>query len=690
MLPSDPACRPRSPMPGLALVVAAAGTLLLLLQRATEGLYGYDGYFHIQYARLIRLEGISRSFPWWQETFLRDHWADKDFLYHLLLIPFTFGDLVAGGKAAAVVFGAASIGIIFLTLHRLRVPWPSLWTLGLVASSTAFLYRLGFTRPLVLAVALAVAGTGAILLGRTRWSFVLAALYPHLHISFHLLPCVALLHDLHRGPDPATGRRSFRVSWWTLAGAATGALLSPFVPNNLRLWWVQNVRVLGMAWAGPEELRLGLEIQPGTSSQLLITTVGVFIALAAAVYMMARSRNRPSPESLTLLVISSGFLALSMMSRRFIEFWAPFTFFLAAVVVRDRLQERPAGAPRRLVRGTAAAAVATGAALMVWSAISAREYIGKDQGLNYAGASRWMGEKIPAGETVFHLDWDDFPQLFFFNPQLHYLVGLDPTFMYLTSAERWRLWSDVAHGNVEDIYTPIRTTFSSRWVLAIPEAEEFMKAARRDPRFLIGYEDDSATVFALQDGYTFVSDWRLTGWYPDPARRLFDMAIGPEPAGRLAGSAVAPVGRAAQGIDYHAGGGFVDMAAGMGLTVAAEGACGVAEADLPAEGTQEVLLGMTTDDEFRLYLNGEEVAAVSPLRNPPPGRPGGPDASLDEFLEASSHLPEKRYRAVLERGGNALSVKVCRVGEDFGFYLRASRGDGTPVAGLAAPGPAGP
>jgi len=73
-----------------------------------------------------------------------------------------------------------------------------------------------------------------------------------------------------------------------------------------------------------------------------------------------------------------------------------------------------------------------------------------------------MGANIPAGETIFHLDWDDFPQLFFFNPQFHYLLGLDPTFMYLTSPTRWRLWSDVATlliGLLLEITVFLSTTF---------------------------------------------------------------------------------------------------------------------------------------------------------------------------------------------------------------------------------------
>ncbi|HXI01865.1 MAG TPA: hypothetical protein VNI57_01700, partial [Candidatus Saccharimonadales bacterium] len=319
---------------GFALVFAVTAAALAWLHSATGSLYGYDGYFHIRYAEVLRSEGVSRSFPWWQETFLRDHWADKDFLFHVLLIPFTFGDLTAGAKLASILFGSAVVGVFFLTLRVLKVPWPEAWSLGFLAASTAFIYRLGFTRPSIAAVGLAVAGTGAILAGKRRWAFALAALYPHVHISYHLLPCIAVLHDLHRVPEPGR-RRSFAVTGWTAAGALTGAVVTPYFPNNLYLWWVQNLRVLELAWSRPEGLGMGLEIRPGSSDQLLLYNLGVFLALAAAVYMIARRKSRASPEALTLLVVSCGFLGLSMMSRRFIEFLAPFCLLLAGVAGRD-------------------------------------------------------------------------------------------------------------------------------------------------------------------------------------------------------------------------------------------------------------------------------------------------------------------------------------------------------------------
>lgn len=669
-------------LPGLLAVLLVTAFVVGVLMTGTPGLHGYDGYFHIRYAQVLRSEGISRSFPWWQETFLRDHWADKDFLYHVLLIPFTLGSLVTGAKVAAVVFASAAMGTVYLVLRALGAGLPAAWTIGLLASSTMFVYRLGFTRPLVLAVALALAGTCAILKDNRRWAFACAAIYPHLHISFHLLPCIALVHDLHRETPPGQRWRS-GVTAWTWGGAAAGALLSPFVPNNLYLWWVQNVGVLGLAWSGPGALRLGAEILPGPSDQLLTYSAGVFLFFMASIYLMAWRTGRPSAQARTLLVISMIFLALTLLSRRFIEFWAPFTVLLAAVCVRDVAGDLRALMTRAPALKAVAAIVLSiaGVLLLARSVSTAYEFVRADTGPEYAGSCEWMGANVPPGETIFHLDWDEFPQLFFFNPQFRYLVGLDPSFMYLTNPSRWRLWNDIAHGEVEDPYTPIRETFHSKWVLADSAAEEFHALARRDPRFFLKYEDDVASVFFLAGGYEFVEPWSLRGWYPDPERRLYDLMIAPEPGAAPGGPGA--MGAGAAGVEVASKGGFVDLRRALTIPPTIADVCGVARSVLVAPRAMDVQIGITTDDEVRVWIGGELAWSHSPFRTPPPGSPGTEPVTLDELIDSRSHVEERLQAARLHAGDNEVLVKVCQWGKDLGFYLRAFGEDGAPIPSRA-------
>lgn len=659
----------------LALVVLLAGATLAWLHSATPSLYGYDGWFHIRYAEVLRSEGVSRSFPWWDETFLRDHYADKDFLYHVLLIPFTFGDLTTGARLAAILFGAAAIGVFHLSARALRVPWPAAWACALLACSTAFLYRLGFTRPSIMAVSLAIGGAAAILSGRARWAFAAAAVYPHVHISWHLLPCIALLHDLQR-PLAAGERRSFRISRWSAAGALAGVVITPYFPNNLRLWWVQNVRVLGLAWSSSDDLGMGLEIRSGLASQLLTYNLGVFLALALAVYLIARKPGKASPEALTLLVVSGGFLVLSMMSRRFIEFWTPFTILLAAVALRDEVAARDRSRAGPLAAAWGGIATIVVGALFLHGTTAAREIIGRDPGPTYEEAAGWMASNIDPGEKIFHLDWDDFPQLFFFAPQFRYLVGLDPVFMYETDPARWRAWQSATHGEDQDLYTAVRGSFGSRWVFATHDGEEFLRLAQRDPRFFPRYEDLNVTVLFLADGFNFIDRWVTTGWYPNPSGGLFDGRLPGEPGEEGKEAAHVAVGPGASGAMAAFPSGFVDLARSLSVPSGLSGACAMASASVETGGGGVATVRVTTDDEFSLWVDGLLAGGHSPRLSPPAGTPGGPPVSLDDPWLLIRRVEERSFEVTLREGSSDLILKSCQSGEDFGFYLRVVTADG--------------
>lgn len=668
---------PRSFLPGLLAVLAGTALLVGALRWQAPPIFCGDGWYHMRYAHILAHEGISRSFPWWQESFLRDRWADKDFLYHLLLIPFTLGDLLLGARLSTVVFASAAMGAFYAVARSLAVPLPTLWAAALLAFAPDFLFRLTFTRSWVVGLTLALAGTGAILLGRARAAGVCAALYANAHTSFHLLPCVALLHDLQRERIPEERLTvRFRTTLWTLGGMAAGLLLSPYVPNNLRLWWVQNVDVLTLSWWGPADLRLGTEFLPLDSRSLVVDNLGTFVALGGAAWLLSRA-GRGSAHARTLLVMSFGWLALTLMSQRFIEFWAPFTMLLAGVAVRDH-REHPRNAPAGWGVGgrprwapvwgwVAAALVAATLGVHnvrgVWAALSEEE-----EGV-LAGAAQWLDAHATPGDKVFHLGWDEFPELFFFAPEQRYLVGLDPTFLYATDPERWRLWNDIATARVDDLAEPIRSTFRCRFVVAGAKYVSFLHEARRDPRFVADYEDPHASVFSLRGSGALVQRWRVTGWYPDPLRRLFDVPLGPEPGAGRAGDIPAWRETPAE-IDVTAGPGFFDLDRAVSLPPRAKDACVVAQGTWASERAGPATLGLTTDDEVRLYVNGAPVLESSPYRSPAPGDPGGPPIDLGSLPRAGSHLPERVVQVLSRAGVNDVLVKTCRGGDDFGFFLR--------------------
>ena len=85
---------------------------LALIQFSTPDLPDNDGFYHIKLAEIMRTEGLRPAFPWLPLTILNAReYYDHHFLFHVALIPFTFGDLRLGAKWAAVTFASLAFFI---------------------------------------------------------------------------------------------------------------------------------------------------------------------------------------------------------------------------------------------------------------------------------------------------------------------------------------------------------------------------------------------------------------------------------------------------------------------------------------------------------------------------------------------------------------------------------------------------
>jgi hypothetical protein len=275
-----------------------------------------------------------------------------------------------------------------------------------------------------------------------------------------------------------------------------------------------------------------------------------------------------------------------------------------------------------------------------------------------------MKANVPAGETIFNLGWDEFPQLFYADGTHPYLIGQDATFMWVTDPGRTLLWTRVARGEVDDLHATIFGTFGCRWVFVPRRYVTFTRLTDRDPRFHTVWSNGVTSVVRLDDDGGTIDTWAVNGWQPDPEHRSYDLPFVDEP-----GSFTAPPVRRP---------GFVDLARLLEVPASAVDACATVRSALTANGEERIALGVTTDDEIKVFVNGNEAYAQSPFRTPPPGAPGGPAVSLDAvFAPGSRGVREREFPVTLRDGGNEIAIRTCRYGDDFGFVLRR-RGSAQP------------
>ena len=136
----------------------------MVVQFSGPNLAGNDGYYYVKMADLMRVEGLKPYFPWLPLTILNPgEFSDHHFLFHVLMIPFTLGDLILGAKWASVIFASFVFLCTWWLLRNQHIPYAGLWTLGLLAISEAFLYRMSMPRAQSLSLAILVLGLNFIL-----------------------------------------------------------------------------------------------------------------------------------------------------------------------------------------------------------------------------------------------------------------------------------------------------------------------------------------------------------------------------------------------------------------------------------------------------------------------------------------------------------------------------------------------
>ena len=80
------------------MVMAFSGWVLACELIFGTGLAERDGYFHARYAQMFFQRGLDRQFPWTQASIWRDHFCDKEFLYHAGMAAYALGERTRAAK----------------------------------------------------------------------------------------------------------------------------------------------------------------------------------------------------------------------------------------------------------------------------------------------------------------------------------------------------------------------------------------------------------------------------------------------------------------------------------------------------------------------------------------------------------------------------------------------------------------
>lgn len=483
---------------GLAFAVVFA--VMYTIEFAGPAILDNDGYYHIKWSRMLRDSAPHlpefNSLP--LTTLNERQYADHHFLFHVLLIPFTYGDLRPGAKQAAVFFSSLALTTLFwlLLVYKIRFRW--LWLALLIGSAQPFLYRMSMTRAPGLSIVLLGLGCYLILERKYLLLAVLGFVFVWSYSLFPLLFVFALAYAVaeylsSRGID-------LKPALASLVGIAAGLVINPYFPKNVSLMMEHALMKLPANYS----VSVGVEWYPYETWPLAEWSGLALIVFLAGLFAFDFKRTGADLKPLFFLIISTVFLVMLFKSRRFVEYFPPFAVLFAAFTIAPRIESAGEWRPSRL-RDKVIFSIGAGAAglvLVIWigsnvwgAYTSVRD---EDDPFKFKGAAEWLASNTPVDSMVFNTDWDQFPMLFYYNSHNRFITGLDPTYLYNRDPDLWSVYEKVVAGDQSAPARAIRERFGAEYVVTENRRSDFMDSVDETEDFERVYSDPNVAVLKIR------------------------------------------------------------------------------------------------------------------------------------------------------------------------------------------------
>lgn len=456
------------------------------------------------------------------------------------------GDPMIGGRwAVSFAFGLSAMMFQVILISQ-KVPHRWLWMILYISLPTGFFGRLAYVRAMAPTVTLMLTLTWLIFTRRYIWMMLLIIFFVFIYLgAVTYVPIFVALSFAGAILDPDRKKIPWALPILGIIGWIAGMLLYPYGPaKTLPFLWTQVFETglrpgvsVGSEWGAYNNVWFFITMI-GTP----------LVAFSLAILIRLRDGRPITDIDIASLLITAAFFVLLAKARRFIEYWPVFSLLTAAIisapVLRDWATEKwatrkkaawcgvalvaigwcisvSAFAPenlgnetvlkwwwvwliptalyllskwstRDLRKETVLPALATAAAVvMIFFSLTGRqvEYMRKDVRCGFdlpaiKAALDYVAQHSEKGDIVFTDDWDIFPPYFYFNHKNHYIVGLDPVFLYRKSPELYERFvritrgqvpktvevkypeDDPRHGQKIDVAAEdIRDIFNAKWII---------------------------------------------------------------------------------------------------------------------------------------------------------------------------------------------------------------------------------
>ena len=512
---------------GGALFIVA---VFWVLQSSTQAICcgDFDGYYHIKWSRMLWESFRNRSFPpvfsWLPLTTINPKdYVDHHLLFHVFQIPFTFGDLRDGAKAASILFASMAVFSCYWLLLHFRIRYPLIWLLALLGCSAPFLFRLNMAKAPPLAIIFLVLGI-FLLFKKMYWPLIpLAFVFA---LTYDMVVLLILAVCLWVIVIAWTERRfEWRPLVWVSVGTVAGFVINPYFPHNLQLFY-EHLRIK----LTPSEFstKVGNEWYPYDVWDFVGNSIVACVAMMVGYIAYDAGERQRAHQPLFLLLFSTVLMVMALRWKRIAEYWPPFAVMFSAFSlqpwlvgarsaftnlptdVMDELQpfldrdetavsnEAENRALQRTIIG-AVVAIALSVALAFNVRATMTDIGSSERHDHYRAGAEWMRANVPPGEIIFNTDWDDFPRLFYYDPTHRYVSGLDPTYLFDKDPALSKLYDRITLGQEDNPGPLIRDRFGARYVFTDNSHGDFYDKANESGWFEVVYEDVQCMILHIRD-----------------------------------------------------------------------------------------------------------------------------------------------------------------------------------------------
>lgn len=430
-----------------------------------------DHFFHIRFAETLREKGLS-AFTDFQSIYFSRMGIDHgylvyyNFLFYFALIPFTLlNPLILGIKLYGVLALSFSFTTVYVFLKKVFIKQPFLWTLLflVVLLQSGWLFRFTLARPFTLAPVFLVWMLYSIHQRKYKTSAIIACLYFYWHTATFIFPlCLALgyfLFEQFYGKKP---------DWKMITWPFVGTLMALFLAYLISPGVVAYLKDVIFPVFFDTTLTKTSQIAEGSEvyGKNFFTTLSFFFWFLATLfiagsyevlrYIQAKRgvqniEDEPDvsiqPLRTMLFMASIAFLAATVVSARFLDYFVYFCLLYVAISVTDAAKFFEIKG--RLFRRSFLVGISI-IVIFLFIDLSLKFYDslgGSNSHLIARAPAEWLNTNAEKDAIIFNVDWDSFPTLYYFTgDKFRYVTGLEPRFLYDLNQKIYWIWNNIGSG----------------------------------------------------------------------------------------------------------------------------------------------------------------------------------------------------------------------------------------------------